>query len=448
MATRPGTDVGEAPDKARPTTVRVNPAKGRPLLHWVGKRPLTRISAYPAQHIETFDPVDSLETPSTPDDLWRDWPSKYPRGGLLFHGDNADVLGHLLANGYRAKVRLVYIDPPFDSGADYVRSVTLRGEDNSNKIEGEGHSLGEQVQYTDIWANDAYLQFMFERLLLLRELLADNGTIVLHSDWQKNHHLRCLMDEVFGPENYLNEIVWYFPNKMQGNVKKFAANHNVLLWYAKERMPGRYTFHRIIEERDKPIKVNARYWDADRGMMATKRDDNGKVVYVDRVERVVDDVWGIAAVSSSASKQVGYPTQKPDELLQRVILAMSDPGDIVLDAFAGSGTTLVAAQYLGRRWIGCDINRGGRPGSCSTAGEADLRAVFSPAGGRPGDLIACRRSRRRGTTQSARLHCVASQRLRPSDSTQRSSESCLRVHGRGAYSKRCLLRRHAREEPR
>ena len=328
------------------------------MLNWVGKRPLSRVPAYPAQHIETFDPRDTLGNPSSQPDCWRGWPPGYPKSGLLFHGDNKEVLSYLLANGFRGRVQLIYIDPPFDSGADYVRRVSLRVEHSGTKIDGEGHTLGEQVQYTDIWSHDTYLQFMFERLLLLRELLADTGSIVLHSDWQTNHHLRCLMDEVFGTENYLNEIIWYYPNKLQGNVKKFAANHNALLWYAKNRSSGNYTFHRIVEERDKPIKVNSRYWDSARGMMATERDEHGKVVYVDRAERVVDDVWGIAAVSSSANQQAGYPTQKPDGLLQRVILAMSNPGDIVLDAFVGSGTTLTNAQALGRHWIGCDINRG------------------------------------------------------------------------------------------
>ena len=118
------------------------------------------------------------------------------------------MLAHLLANGFRGKVKLVYIDPPFDSGADYVRKVSLRGATGTAKLDGETYTLGEQVQYTDIWANDNYLQFMYERLMLLKELLAEDGSIYLHCDWHKSHHLRCLMDEVFGAENCLNELVW------------------------------------------------------------------------------------------------------------------------------------------------------------------------------------------------------------------------------------------------
>jgi hypothetical protein len=157
----------KAADKA--IHVKITPAKGRPMLIWVGKRPLSRVTAFPAQHVETFDPLGTLAKPPADPDVWRDWPARYPRGGLLFHGDNKEVLAHLLANGFRGKVNLVYIDPPFDSGADYVQKVSPRGSKGTAKLDGQGYTLGEQIQYTDIWANDNYLQFMYERLILLRE---------------------------------------------------------------------------------------------------------------------------------------------------------------------------------------------------------------------------------------------------------------------------------------
>ncbi len=156
------------------------------MLSWVGKRPLSEVTAFPAQKVETFDPKNSLGED----------PTAANGGGQLYYGDNKEVLAHLLANGYRGKVNLVYIDPPFDSGADYVRKVTLRGPKGAAKIEGESYELGEQIQYTDIWANDNYLQFMFERLILLKELMADGGTIFVHCDSAKNYFMRCLMDEV------------------------------------------------------------------------------------------------------------------------------------------------------------------------------------------------------------------------------------------------------------
>src|SRR5512136_852758 len=181
---------GVAVQMTESQTVPISKAKGRPMLTWVGKRPLTQVTAFPAQYVETFDPVS--DTVKRKGDLWNSWPKAYPHGGLLFHGDNKEVLAHLLANGFRGKVNLIYIDPPFDSGADYVRKVSLRGVKGTAKIDGESYTLGEQIQYTDIWANDNYLQFMYERLMLLKELLASDGSIYLHCDWHKSHQLHCL----------------------------------------------------------------------------------------------------------------------------------------------------------------------------------------------------------------------------------------------------------------
>lgn len=344
-----GTDV-LARVRGAKEVVNVGKAGGRPMLSWVGKRAPASVQAFPAQLVETY----GVETPNS--GLWERWPDDLRRGGLLYHGDNKEVLAHLLANGFRGQIKLIYIDPPFDSGADYVRKVELRGPKGKVKLDGEGYTLGEQIQYTDIWTNDNYLQFMYERLLLLKELLAAEGSIYLHVDWRRSAQLRMLMDEVFGNDNFLNEVIWHFPNKIQGNIKRFATNHNNVLLYAKDK--NKFTFHRLEEERDKPIKVNRRYWDAKTGFFATERDENGNVLYAERKERVVDDVWVIPAVSSDENTQLDYPTQKPEQLLERALVASSNPGDLVLDCFIGSGTTAAVAQKLGRRWIGCDINKG------------------------------------------------------------------------------------------
>ena len=180
------TPPAEAPKRQE---VSVSAAKGRPMLTWVGKRPLKRVTAFPAQLVETFNPLNQ-------------------KGGwqnLLFHGDNKEVLAWLLANGFRGKVNLIYIDPPFDSGADYVRKVQLRGAAGVTKIDGETYTLGEQIQYTDIWANDNYLQFMYERLLLLRELSCRDGQHLCPLRTRAGVIiLRVLLDEVFGGENFRN----------------------------------------------------------------------------------------------------------------------------------------------------------------------------------------------------------------------------------------------------
>ncbi|HLO30625.1 MAG TPA: DNA methyltransferase [Anaerolineales bacterium] len=145
-------------------------------------------------------------SPARRGEIWKDWPKDLPPAGLLFHGDNKDVLAYLLANGFRGKVKLIYIDPPFDSGADYVRRVSFRGSTGTAKLESGSYALGEQIQYTDIWTNDNYLQFMYERLMMLKELLSEDGFIFLQCDHRKNHHLRCLLDKIFGVENFRNEI--------------------------------------------------------------------------------------------------------------------------------------------------------------------------------------------------------------------------------------------------
>jgi len=395
---------GRAVDRAVGGEVRVAAAKGRPMLVWVGKRPLARLTAFPAQHVERFTASDA---PAPSGASWQDWPAAYPRGGLLFHGDNKEVLAHLLANGFRGKVNLVYIDPPFDSGADYVRKVSLRGAAGSAKINGEQYTLGEQIQYTDIWANDNYLQFMYERLLLLRELLAPTGVIWVHCDPQRGHHLRCLADEVFGAEQFVNQICWK-PSDAHSDVgqgaEHFGAIHDILLLYSKSGRPvwnqvftplppstieswyrnvepgsGRRFNKADVTAPGGPAKGNPVYewkgvtraWRYSKAKME-ELDRQGLLVYSDSGmpyrKRYLDESRGVPLQDwwddiqmvrgIQRREQPLYPTEKPEPLLERIIRVSSNPGDIVLDVFIGSGTTAAVAQKLGRRWVGCDINKG------------------------------------------------------------------------------------------
>ncbi len=383
--------------------VGVGEAKGRPLLTWVGKRPLRSVAALPAQEVERF----GLEGPLAPDVPWDEWPASYPRSGLLFHGENEDVLGNLLANGFRGLVDLVYIDPPFDSGADYVRQVQLRGARGTARLDGEGHSLGEQVQYTDIWGNDNYLQFMYERLLLLRELLAPSGVIVVHLDETRVHYLKVMLDEVFGSERFINEVVWRRQtahSDVGQGARHLGRLHDSLLMYAKgdgftwnelftpyspdyvdafykhveqetgrrfrlsdttapggsgkgnpyyeflgvtryyrfsrERMQELYKQGRIVQTRPGAVPAQKRYLDEMRGVP---------------LQSIWDD---IKPIPSQGGERTDYPTQKPEALLERIVSLASKPGDLMLDCFLGSGTTAIVAQRLGRRWIGADINKG------------------------------------------------------------------------------------------
>ena len=347
----------QAKTKKKPTDVTVGRAKGRPMLSWVGKKPLGRVTAFPAQHIERFSAENAAHPlpPSSAD--WAQWPKDLPQGGLLYHGDNKEVLAHLLANGFRGQVKLIYIDPPFDSGADYVRKVQLRGPKGTLKIDGEDYALGEQVQYTDIWSNDNYLQFMYERLLMLKELLHDDGAIAVHCDFSKGHYLRLMLDEIFGEKNFVNDITWYYENKPQfGFMKHLPHDHDLIFVYAKN-----FGDH-CVNHQQVPVKAVQQQavvaWDPIAKKRIAKRDEAGDIIYVTREEKYMGSVWTIPLVHPIATERTGYPTQKPEPLLERIIEVFSNRGDLVLDCFIGSGTTAAAAQRLGRRWIGCDINKG------------------------------------------------------------------------------------------
>lgn len=313
------------------------------MLYWVGKKPIGIVESYPAQLVETIGDTQTSETPNY-SALEQNW------SNLLFHGDNKEILGTLLVNGFRGKVDLIYIDPPFDSGADYVRKVELRGT-KEKKLEGEEQTALEQVQYEDIWANDNYLQFMYERLILLRELLSEQGSIYLHCDWHKAHHLRMLMDEVFGADNFINEIIWHYTS---GNAPKnaFAKKHDNILAYSLNK-------NRIFNQILKPLSdfSKEKYDQVDENGKRFKL-VNGYKKYLPEQGIPVDDTWDIPIENVMSSSLTDYPTQKPEALLERIITASSNPGSIVLDCFVGSGTTAAVAEKLGRRWIGADINKG------------------------------------------------------------------------------------------
>lgn len=305
------------------------------MLKWDGKRPLQRVDYYPAQEKEVYGDKNAS------------WFNR------IYWGDNLQVLSHLLKE-FRSRIDLIYIDPPFDSKADYVKRVKLRGQ----TIQGKQQSLIEEKQYSDIWENDDYLQFMYDRLLIMRELLADSGSIYLHCDWHKNSYLRLIMDEVFGGDNFRNEIIWSYST--QGRPEdKFPRKHDSIYFYTKT---STYTFNTDevkVPYSDDYIKSHFRDKD-EQGRVCRIRTEAGKTrVYYPDEGMVPNDVWSdIYYENPMAKVRTDYPTQKPEKLLERIIMASSKPGNLVLDCFMGSGTTQVVAQRLGRRWIGCDINTG------------------------------------------------------------------------------------------
>lgn len=308
------------------------PIQGYPMLNWKGKRSFRSIRYYPAQIKEKHgQEVDG-------------WLNE------LYWGDNLQVMSHLLKK-YRGQINLIYIDPPYDSKAEYKKKIKAKNQTVNNDI-----TTFEEKQYSDIWNNDEYLQFMYERLILMKELLHENGTIFLHCDWHKSHHLRCLLDEVFGDKSFKNEIVWHYYNKMQGNINRFASNHDVILLYSKT---NKFTFNKVRELRDEPVKQIKRVWDKETQSLVNAKDENGKVIYITATHKTIDDVWRMSMLQPADKKEpLGYPTQKPEALIERIIKACSNPGDLVFDCFMGSGTTQAVAMRLGRRFIGADINLG------------------------------------------------------------------------------------------
>lgn len=306
------------------------PIKGYPMLNWRGKRPFTSTQYYPAQLKEIHgEEVDG----------WRN---------KIFWGDNLQVMSHLLKE-FRGKVDLIYIDPPFDSKIEYKKKIKV------NKQSAETtYTAFEEKQYTDVWTNDEYLQFIYERAILMRELLAEDGVFCLHCDWHKSHYLRALLDEIFGPGTFQNEIVWHYYNKMQGNINRFASDHDVILVYSKS---GKFQFNKLREKREEPVQQIKRVWDKATQSLVNAKDENGNVIYITSTHKTIDDVWRLPMLQPADRVEVvGYPTQKPEALLERIILAYSNPGDIVFDCFMGSGTTQAVSSKYGRRYVGNDIN--------------------------------------------------------------------------------------------
>ena len=333
--------------------------KGFPELRWTGKRPYKSTQYYPAQLRETYGEEQN------------GWMNK------IFWGDNLQVMSHLLKE-YRGQIDLVYIDPPFDSKADYKKKIDVKG---IGKIEGDSSTF-EEKQYGDIWTNDEYLQFMYERLMLLKELLSEKGSIFLHCDWRKSHFLRCILDEIFGSDCFCACISWramtssgykgksslgrshadilYYTKKKGGEIYNpyfLPLSENMLKRYTHEDPDGRKfkdsNLGNVTAETVERLRKEGKLYVTANGTPRIKH-------YLDEADGIyADDVWtDINTTNSQANIQTGYPTQKPEELLKRIISIASNPDDIVFDCFMGSGTTQAVAMKLGRRFIGADINLG------------------------------------------------------------------------------------------
>jgi len=353
--------------------IKITPAKGRPMLHWVGKKPLEYVKGFPAQLMEVFDPLNNAKIPEIPsyENLKDNWHN------LLFHGDNKDVLATLLEKGFRGKIDLIYIDPPFMSGADYVRKVQLRGVKKPESYEIDDADALQQVMYEDMWKRDEFFQFMYERLMLLKELLSETGNIYIHLDWHVGHYIKLLMDETFGQDNFIDEIIWSYGSPSGGRAggTKLVKNHDTIFHYAKNNQI-RFEEKIYLPYSDEYVKDWFKYTDEDGRRYQRRmrgRDEKGNIIwekqYLDESKgtpcpTVWTDIQQVYADPRAFKGNVfteatfGFRTQKPEKLLERIISHSSKEDQIVFDCFIGSGTTAAVAQKLGRRWIGCDINKG------------------------------------------------------------------------------------------
>lgn len=281
----------------------------------------------------------------------------------LIYGDNLLAMQALLAGdpqtglpSLRGKVDLIYIDPPFDSKADYRTKLTLPGGDINQKP-----TTIEQFAYADTWKDGtvSYLRMLFPRLVLMRELLSDHGSIYVHIDWHVGHYVKVLMDEIFGKGNLKNEIIWCYSIGGKGN-RFFGRKHDTILWYTNG---DEYCFNGkdslVSTERKENTHMRTKIDEDGREYQEKTDKKSGKVYryYVDE-GKIPNDYWiDIEQLNREDAERIGYATQKPSKLLERIIAASSNEGDLVCDFFGGSGTTAAVAERLGRRWIISDIGK-------------------------------------------------------------------------------------------
>lgn len=275
----------------------------------------------------------------------------------LIYGDNLLAMAALLAGdehtpSLRGKVDLIYIDPPFDSKADYRTKVTLPGVEIEQKP-----TVIEQFAYSDTWSDGtaSYLAMITPRLILMRELLADTGSIYVHLDWHVGHYVKLVMDEVFGKDTFFNEIIWHYPDKLQGNINGLPKNHDTIFAYRKGKDA---TWNGVKIQLDAARKINRRVWNPETKRLDTAKDEFGRVIYDSYTEKNADDVWHIPQAEVTKNpNNTGYNTEKPESLLARIIEASSNNNEIIADFNGGSGTTAAVAERLGRRWITTDIGK-------------------------------------------------------------------------------------------
>ena len=354
-------------------------------LLWNGKTNEVTNVALPFQTIEQIDEPREGEFGDM-GTLWDDtgrqvtgWTNK------LIWGDNKLILSSLKNGPMRQEIeaqgglKLIYIDPPFDVGADFSMDIEI-GDEGGKESFTKKPSVIEEVAYRDTWGKgaDSFIAMIYERLKLMHDLLADDGSIYVHCDWRVNSYMRLILDEIFGKDAFQDEIIWEYQGSWVEPKTYFPRRHNSILFYKKSDYS---VFNRQFED-DLKNQVNYKRWEkylVDNkifGKHYPKEDIRFKTYYDKFVKEngrkpkdddvifevkgsVVGSVWYVKKVDPKSPENLQYPTQKAEQLLTRIIEASSNKGDLVADFFCGSGTTISVAEKLGRKWIGTDLGKFG-----------------------------------------------------------------------------------------
>ena len=356
-ASRPAPDLSPMPAKISVTktelvwpgkynedgTLRETPRVSLPfqVIETVNESRATRAATAPGTQATLFDVYQGNEG-DTFEDGWRN---------KLIWGDNLLVMGSLLEK-FAGKVDLIYIDPPFATGADFSFTAEV-GDDRESLLKYQ--SIVEEKAYRDTWGQGlaSFALMISDRLALMRDFLCETGSLYVHCDYRVNWLIRCVLDDLFGADNFVNQVSWYY---RRWNIagRMYAANHDTIFVYAKQK--GRHTFNQLYIPKSVKSSAQGKSWKSVIGDDGVRRS-----VLTDEPTKGVPmpDVWEISMINPVGKERVGYPTQKPEALVERVALASSNEGDLICDFFCGSGTTLSVAEKLGRRWIGCDLGRWG-----------------------------------------------------------------------------------------
>lgn len=333
-------------------------------LVWNGKTHEVCNVALPFQVIEQVDEPRSETAMAMQQNIFNQATGRQMGGwsNKLIWGDNKLILSSLKSGALREQIeaagglKLIYIDPPFDVGADFSMDIEVGGETLTKKP-----NILEEIAYRDTWGKgaDSFIAMIYERLVLMRDLLAPDGSIYVHCDWRVNHFIRQLLDEVFRKESFLNEVIWGYFSFKRKTTRKFPQKHDNIISYKKSKDSFTWNTQYVPHSDDylkrfKTDKDGRKYRDD-----VNPTSGGTRIIYLDEIEGdIVDSVWDdIPPVNPQAKERVNYPTQKPEALLGRILQASTNEGDLVADFFCGSGTTCAVAEKLGRKWIGTDLGK-------------------------------------------------------------------------------------------